>query len=565
MVGAGKKGVGMIAQKDWGIAMALAWCVAGFATAAQPLPLPPGTREAVRRIDRPTLEAPIRVLASDLLEGRAPSHRGDEMAEVYLASMLEFLRLQPGAPGRSWQQRFEIVGVDSHTPDTWTFVAGAKRLELRHTDEFIAVSGWQRPQAAINDAELVFVGYGIQAPEFRWDDFKGADLKGKVLVMMNDDPEWDPSMFSGKRRTYYGRWTYKYESAARQGAVAAIIIHTTPSAAYPWAVVQNSWGGEQFDLPHEKEGSLAVRAWITEDASRRLVALGGFDLDSLVKQARSRDFKPVPLGVRTSLTIPTSISRGSTANVLGLLPGSDPALKDQIVVYSAHHDHLGIGKPDARGDTIYNGAVDNASGDAQVLAIARAFAALPERPRRSILFALVSGEESNLLGSLYLATHPPVPIERLVADINFDAGNIFGRTKDVAITGMGKSTLDDVLIAAASLQDRVVTDEPFPEYGSYYRSDQFSFANVGVPGLYFKSGVDYLGRPPGWGRETQNAWLKAHYHQPSDELTPDWNFDGLIEDTQLGFYAGLAVANSDQPPAWNPNDEFAHLRPPTTK
>ncbi|MFI5168432.1 MAG: M28 family peptidase [Thermoanaerobaculales bacterium] len=550
----------MVGRRSFIGMVAMACSVAGVAFGAPPPAQPPGTREAAARIDRPTLEAPIRVLADDLLEGRAPTHRGDELAEVYLASMLEFLGLRPGAFGGAWQQRFAIVGVESHVPETWTFEAGAKRLALQHSDEFIAVSGWQRPEAAIHAAELVFVGYGIQAPEYGWDDYKGADLKGKVLVMMNNDPDWDASLFEGARRTYYGRWTYKYESAARQGAVAAIIIHTTPSAAYPWAVVQNSWGGEQFDLPHENDGSLAVRAWTTEDASRRLVALGGFDLDALVKQARSKTFTPVPLGVRTSLTITNSISRGQTGNVLGILPGSDPALRDQVVVFSAHHDHLGIGKPDARGDTIYNGAVDNASGVAQVLAIARAFAALPQPPRRSIMFAFTTGEESNLLGSYYLATHPPMPIERMVADVNFDAGNIFGRTRDVAIIGKGKSTLDEALVAAAALQGRVATDEPFPEHGSYYRADQFSFARAGVPGLYFRSGVDYIGRPPGWGREAQNAWLRAHYHQPSDELTPDWNFDGLIEDAQLGFYVGLAVASADQPPAWVPGSEFAHLR-----
>ena len=551
----------MIGRKSCGIATAMALCLGSLALAAQPLVLPLGAQDAAKRIDRATLEAPVRVLADNLLEGRAPTHRGDELAEVYLASMLEFLGLRPAAPGGGYEQRFEIVGVDSRAPDTWTFTAGAKRLDLRRTDEFIAVSGWQRPQAAVNDAELVFVGYGIQAPEFGWDDFKGADVRGKVLVMMNDNPDWDPNLFAGKRRTYYGRWTYKYESAARQGAAGAIIIHTTPSAAYPWAVVQSSWGGEQFDLPHEHESTLAVEAWTTEDASRRFVALGGFDLDALVKQARSRDFKPVPLGVRTSLTITTKISRGETANVLGLLPGRDPALADQLVVFTAHHDHLGVGKPDASGDTIYHGAVDNASGVAQVLAIARAFAALPQPPRRSILFALVTGEESNLLGSGYLATHPPVPVERIVADINFDAANTFGRTRDIAIIGKGKSSLDDVLAAAAALQDRVVTDEPYPGQGSFYRSDQLSFAKVGVPVLYFRAGVDYLGRPPGWGKEIQNAWLKAHYHQPSDKLTPDWNFDGVIEDAQLGFFTALAVADADQAPTWNPHDEFAHLRP----
>ncbi len=528
--------------------------------AATPLNLPPTALEAARQIDKGSLEGPVRLLADDLLEGRGATSRGDALARAYVASVLELLGLQPGALDGGWQQRFELVGITSHTPATWSFAAGGKRLDLRQQDDFIAVTGVQEASTAISDAQLVFVGYGIRAPEYGWDDFKGADLKGKVLVMINNDPDWDPALFEGKRRTLYGRWTYKYESAAREGAVAAIIVHTTPSAAYPWQVVQTSWNGEEFDLPHPSAGFLRVRAWTTEDASRRLLALAGLDLDVLIERARSREFSPVPLGITTSLVIPSTIRKGETGNVLGVLRGSDPVLKDQVVVYSAHHDHLGVGKPDARGDIIYNGALDNASGVAQVLAIAKAFMAMPERPRRTILFAVVTGEESNLLGSYFLVTHPPVPIERLVADINFDAGNVHGRTRDVAEIGKGLSTLDEVLAGAAAMQNRVVTDDPFPDHGSYFRSDQLSFAKAGVPGLYFKAGVDFIGRPADWGRTTANEWLKAHYHQPSDELTPDWNFDGLIEDTQLGFYVGLAVANADRPPIWLPGSPFAHLR-----
>jgi len=538
--------------------------LASGAVAAPPtnLKLAPGASEAAKVITKGALEAPIRFLSHDLLEGRAPSHRGDVLARSYIASVLELLGLQPAGRDGGWEQRFEIVGISSHVPETWSFQHGGKRLELRYQDDFIAAPGVQAPEVALTDAEIVFVGYGIQAPEQNWDDYKGADLRGKVLLMLNYNPDWDPSLFAGTRRVYYGRWTYKYESAALQGAAGAIIIHTTPSAAYPWGVVQNSWSGERFELPAGAEPRLKMRAWTTEDATRRLVALAGFDLDALIKRARSRDFKPVPLGIRTSLVLASTLSHGEGGNVLGVLPGSDPALADQVVVFSAHHDHLGIGKPDAKGDTIYNGAVDNASGVAQVLAIARAFMALPERPRRSIVFALVDGEESNLLGSWYFATHPTVPVERIAADINFDAANIFGRTRDVALVGMGKSTLDQVLAAAAALQGRVVTDEPFPDQGSYYRSDQLSFARVGVPGLYFRSGVDYIGRPKDWGRTMAQEWLKAHYHQPSDELTPEWNFDGMIEDAQLGFLAGLAVAQADAMPTWLPGDEFAKLRKP---
>jgi len=536
--------------------------LAAVAALAAPaaLDLPAGAQEAAKVIERGTLEGPIRFLADDLLEGRAPSHKGDVLARSYVASVMQMLGLQPGASGGGWEQRFEIVGITTHAPETWAFHARGNELALRFWDEFIAASGVQAPEVSIGDTELVFVGYGIQSPEYGWDDFKGADLKGKILVVMNNDPDWDDALFAGKRRLYYGRWGYKYENAARAGAAGAIIIHTTPSAGYGWKVVQNSWTGEQFELPDGGEGRIKVRAWTTEAAARRLFALGGFDLDALVAKARSREFKPVPLGIRTSLTLPNTISRGETANVLGMLPGGDPALKDEVVIFLAHHDHLGIGKPDASGDVIYNGAVDNATGVAQVLAIAKAFMALPQRPRRTILFAIVSCEESGLLGSAYYAAHPTFPVERIAADVNFDGGNIFGRTHDVALVGMGKSTLDQVAAAVATSQGRVVTDETFPDRGAYYRSDHFSFARVGVPGLYFKGGLDFVGREPGWGKKVTEEWNNANYHQPSDEYDPSWSFDGMIEDTQLGFLAGLAVAQADAMPTWLPGDEFAKLR-----
>jgi Zn-dependent M28 family amino/carboxypeptidase len=525
-----------------------------------PLDLPPGAQEAARVINRATLEGPTRFLADDLLEGRGAGQHGDVLARNYVASVMELLGLQPAGPAGSWEQRFDIVGITTHAPETWAFHAGGKELALRFWDEFIAATGVQAAKVSVADAELVFVGYGIQAPEYKWDDFKGADLKGKMLVVMNNDPDWDPALFAGKRRLYYGRWMYKYENAARAGAAGAIIIHTTPSAGYGWQVVQNSWTGEQVELPDAGEQRVKVRAWTTEDAMRRLLALAGFDLDALVSKAHSRDFRPVPLGIRTSLDLTNTLSRGETANVLGMIPGSDPKLKEQVVVFSAHHDHLGIGKPDAKGDVIYNGARDNATGVAQVLSIAKAFTALPQRPRRTLLFAIVTLEESGLLGSAYYVAHPTFPIERIVANINFDGANIFGRTRDVELVGKGMSTLDQVAEAAAALQGRVVTDESHPDRGSYYRSDQFSFAKVGVPTLYFSSGLDYVGREPGWGKRVTEEWNNAHYHQPSDEFSPSWNFDGMVEDAQLGFLAGLAVAQADAVPSWLPGAEFGSLR-----
>jgi Zn-dependent M28 family amino/carboxypeptidase len=541
--------------------LAVAAAPAGAAGGTGAPPTLPGAERAAAQITRGALEAPVRFLADDLVEGRGPATRGDKLARLYLASMLETMGFEPGGPGGSWEQPFELVGVRAKMPDVWTFAAGGKTVELRRSDDYIATSGVQRERAAIAGAELVFVGYGIQAPEYRWDDFKGADLKGKVLVMMNNDPDWDPNLFAGKTRLYYGRWTYKYESAARQGAAGAIIIHTTPSAGYPWQVVQSSWSGEKFSLPATGEPEIQIAAWATEDAVRRLAAAAGHDLDKLVAQARSRDFRPVPLGLTTSLTLENKVSASRTANVAGLLRGSDPRLRDEVVIYSAHHDHFGIGAPDKTGDRIYHGANDNASGCAQLLAIARAYAALPERPRRSVLFLFVGVEEQGLLGSEYYAKHPTFPAGKIAADVNFDEGNIWGRTTDLTSVALGKSAdLDRVVETLAAEQGRKVVADAFPDRGHFYRSDQFSFSRIGVPSIYLNPGTDFRGRPAGWGKETIERWEATQYHQPSDRLDPDWNFDGMIEDARLGFYIGVALAQADRMPAWNQGDEFEAAR-----
>ncbi len=537
----------------------------GTAGARSVVPTLPGAERAARQIDRGTLAAPIRFLSDDLLEGRGPATRADRLARLYLASSLESLGLEPGAPGGSWEQPFDIVGVAATLPETWSFKpsgAGAAGVEWKRHDEYVATSGVASDQATLDNAELVFVGYGIQAPEYQWDDFKHADLKGKVLVMMNNDPDWDPNLFAGKRRLYYGRWPYKYESAARQGAAGAIIIHTTPSAGYPWQVVQTSWSGEKFTLPAAPgEPHIQVAAWATEDAVRRLLTAAGHNLDQLVAKARSRDFQPVPLGITTSLTLTNKVSHAQTANVLGLLRGSDPRLRDQVVIYSAHHDHLGIGIPDQTGDRIYHGANDNAAGCAQVLAIARAYAALPERPRRSVLFLFVGVEEQGLLGSEYYAKHPTFPPGRIAVDINYDGGSIWGRTTDLTSVALGKSAaVDRVIAAVAARQGRTVESDPFPDRGYFYRSDQFNFAKIGVPAMYLNAGTQVRGRPAGWGKETIEKWVATQYHQPSDKLTADWNFDGMIEDAQLGFYTGIALAQQNAMPAWNKGDEFEAAR-----
>ncbi|HEV3182452.1 MAG TPA: M28 family peptidase [Steroidobacteraceae bacterium] len=531
------------------------------ATLAQDAPLPAAVEQAARGyITRAALEAPIRFLSSDLLEGRGPASRGDQLARLYLQTRLEGMGYQPAFANGAWQQPFDIVGIRGQFPKSWSFQGRGERVDLAWREDYIAVSGLQSESVSVDDAELVFVGYGIQAPEFHWDDFKGMKLAGKILVMMNNDPDWDPNLFAGKRRLYYGRWDYKFESAARQGAAGAIIIHTTPSAGYPWQVVQSSWGGEQFELPAGGEPRVKVKAWATEDAVRRLMKANGYDLDKLTAAARSRHFHPVPLGIRTSITFTNRLARVQTANVGGVLPGSDARLGAQVVVLSAHHDHFGIGEPDASGDHIYHGAVDNASGCAQVLAIAQALAALPEWPRRSVLALFVAGEERGLLGSKYYVQHPTFAPGRFAADINIDGGNIFGRTRDATSVALGKSSLDGIAARVAAAQGRVVKGDQFPDRGYYYRSDQFSFARIGVPALFFDDGTDFIGRPAGWGREQIEQWELHKYHQPSDRLDGSWNFDGMIEDAQLAMLSAWLVAQADAMPTWKRGDEFEAAR-----
>jgi Zn-dependent M28 family amino/carboxypeptidase len=526
-------------------------------------------------IDAATLAAPVRFLSSDELEGRAPGSRGDRLARLYLATQLEALGLLPGGQGGkgnrgpgsgSWEQAFPMIGIQSTAPPTWDFSGPGGKVSLARWEEYIAATGVQAPTSSLRDAELVFVGFGIQAPEFGWDDFKGVDLKGKVLVMLNNDPDWDPELFAGKRRLYYGRWTYKYESAARQGAAGAILIHTTPSAGYPFQVVQTSWSGEQFELPAaEEEPRLQVTGWTTEAAAGRLFALAGKTVEELSTAARSREFRPVPLGIRTSLELENTLRQVETANVAGLLPGSDPELADEVVIYTAHHDHLGIAAADKEGDAIYNGAVDNATGCAQLLALAKAFAALPERPRRSILFLFVAAEEQGLLGSKYYAAHPTFHPARIAANINLDSANIYGRTKDITYIGLGKSDLDAVVRKAAAAHGRTVAGDQAPEKGSFYRSDQFSFARIGVPAIYLDPGTDFAGHPgdpdaAAAAQARQSAYDSTCYHQPCDEIAPAWNWDGMIDDTRIAMDCGRAIADADAMPSWYKGDEFEAAR-----
>ena len=544
------------------LAAATALLAVAATPAVSPVMLTAPERAAARTINADVLRGHIRFLSSDLLGGRGPATPGDRLAQQYIAAQMEAIGLQPGAPGGGWLQPLDIVGITSHNPDVASVTKGGDKVDLKYKDDYIAFSGVGTPEARVENAEIVFVGYGIVAPEYQWDDYKGVDLKGKVLLMMNNDPAADPKLFAGKTRQYYGRWTYKYEIAAQKGAAGAIIIHTEPSAGYKWQVVTSSWSGENFSLPSEGQPEVQIQAWATEEASRRIARLGGQDLDALRAAAEKRDFKPVPLGVSLSLTLRNDVQKKQTANVIGKLPGRDPILGQQAVLYTAHHDHLGMREATKPGeDVIYNGARDNASGVAAVLAIARAMKALPQPPRRTILFAAVAGEEQGLLGSGYLAAHPPAPIGLLAANINIDELGIWGKTRDMIMIGKGKSTLDTVVEAIAAAQGRrhIVGDQN-PDKGFFYRSDQFNLAKRGVPAAYLESGVEVVGKPEGWGAAQHAKYEETDYHQPSDELRPDWDFSGAVEDAQFLFYLGVKVAEGKNMPSWNPGDEFEAAR-----
>lgn len=523
---------------------------------------PPGiASRAAASIAESTIEGHIRFLSDDLLEGRGPATRGDLLGQLYVESRFRELGLKPAGENGTWKQSVPLVGVTTTCPSTVAFKTPEGVFPVTFYEDYIGVSGLQQEEVSVQDAEVVFVGYGIRAPEYGWDDFKGMDLKGKILLMMNNDPAEDPERFEGVKRLYYGRWDYKYESAARQGAAGAIIIHTTESAGYPYQVVQTSWTGEQFELRGSQAPRVAFKGWVTDPVAKQLVAKSGYDLDQLREQAQSVDFQPVPLGSTFSIDMDCQIRQQDTANVLGLLPGSDPELSDEVVVYMAHHDHIGVAaQRNEEGDMIYNGAIDNASGLASMLAIAEAYHELESAPKRSILFAAVGAEEQGLLGSLHFAENPTIPAGKQAAVVNIDGISFLGATFDINVIGLGKSSLDLFVENAARFQNRIVTPDHFPDRGYYYRSDQFSLAKIGVPGVYLHAGVNVRGKPEGWGAEQQELWVEKHYHQPSDEFSEDWDLSGAVEDAQLLFYVGWQILDSPTMPEWVPGDEFESAR-----
>jgi len=523
-------------------------------------------RHAPSPIEENALRAHIKFLSDDRLEGRGTGARGGEIAAQYLASQLEAMGLKGAGPNGSFFQQVSLVGVKAD-PDTKLTISSNKGKEsFKFADDYVAFTGAQTDDVRI-DADLVFVGYGIDAPEQRWNDYKGeaADYRNKILVMLVNDPpatREEPDLFGGRRLTYKGRWTYKYEEGARRGAAGVILIHTDESAGYPWSVVRTSNGSWRFDIAREANDStpfLGIRSWITDEAARRMMRLAGQDLDDLRRRAASRDFKPVKLNVRGAIHLKSEVKRVQAPNVVATLQGRDARLRDQYVVFSAHWDHLGIGAPDKTGDTIYNGALDNATGCASVLEIGRALTKLPplQRPRRSILFLFPTAEEQGLIGAEWYSLHPLVPPEKTAADINLDSMNILGTTRDFTPLGAEHSTLQAVVEAVARARGMRVSPDARPEQGSFYRSDHFPFAKIGVPSISLKEGDDYIGHPKGWGAEQFKAYNTAHYHQPSDEYSDSWNFLGMIQEAEIAMEIGLRVANAEAMPRFNPNDEFA--------
>jgi Zn-dependent M28 family amino/carboxypeptidase len=526
-------------------------------------------RRANPPLNEQAIRAHIRFLSSDLMEGRGTGARGGEIAANYIAAQMEALGLKGAGANGSFFQPVSLVGVKAD-PNTKLIVSGRNGKEtFKFADDYVAFTGAQTDEVDV-DTDLVFVGYGISAPEQRWNDYKGgaADYRGKILVMFVNDPPAtadEPNLFGGRTLTYYGRWTYKYEEAARRGAAGVILLHTDQSAGYPWSVVRTSNGAWRFDIARnagDESPFLKVRSWVTEAAARKIMKLAGQDLDDLRAKAASRDFQPITLNLKGKINLKSEVKRVEAPNVVGILPGSDPKLRDEYVVYSAHWDHLGVGAPDTTGDTIYNGALDNATGVASVLAIAEALRKLPpaQRPRRSSLFLFSTAEEQGLLGAEWYSTHPLVPVTKTAANVNLDSMNVLGPTHDFIPLGAERSSLKAVVEAVARERSMRVSPDARPEQGSFYRSDHFPFAKVGVPSISLKEGNDYVGRSKEWGEEQFRAYNTAHYHQPSDEYSDSWDFRGMLQEAEIAMAIGRRVADMEQMPRFNPKDEFAKVQ-----
>jgi Zn-dependent M28 family amino/carboxypeptidase len=518
------------------------------------------------RITAAEIDGDLRFLSSDLLEGRAPATRGGRVTAEYIASQLRSSGVEPGVDGSFFQKvPIDVVGADSGSIKV--AASGKATATLRYPSDVVVWAG-SAQDSSIARGELVFVGYGAAAPEYKWDDFKGVDLKGKVLLVLVNDPpapDSEPTLFGGKAMTYYGRWTYKFEEAERRGAAGMLIVHTTEAAGYPWHTVVGSWAKEQRMLPRDSTlpPPLGVRGWITDSAATALLKRAGLDLAQLRKQAESRDFRPVPTGITIDASFRNKVEHLQSENVVGVIKGSDPRRRNEYVSFSAHWDHLGIG-PKVDGDSIYNGAEDNASGVASLLAVARAASSSPH-PRRSLLFVFVTAEESGLLGSEYFAKHPTVPVDKIVANLNLDVVTLNGRVRDLDVLGANKSSLGPMLAHLIRAQGMRLSPEAHPEAGHFYRSDHFSFAKAGIPGVSIGAGTDFVGRPKGWGKQQEEDYTAHRYHQPSDEYRPDFDLSGAVQISEIVLRFGTALANSPVTPTWNADAEFKRVREKSQK
>ena len=521
--------------------------------------LPSVAIAALEKIEPEHIRAHVRFLSHDLLEGRGTGQRGGDIAAEYIATQFWLYGLKAAGDNGTFFQRVPMVGI-TPAPETTFELAPAKgdAMQLKLLDQYVAYDETQRPSDDI-DTEIVYVGYGIEAPEYQWDDYKGVDVRGKVLLMLVNEPSSDdPNFFNGRALTYYGRWTYKYEEAARRGAVGAILIHKSEMASYPWEVVRNSNSGEKSFLKSDAP-QLKAASWIQLDVARQLAQKSGMDLDKLMADAQSRNFRPMALPVKLKAHMVSKIRQISSNNVVAMLPGSDPKLKNEAVIYTAHYDHLGI-RPDMPGDNIYNGARDNATGCGILLELARVFAQVPARPRRSVLFASVTAEEQGLLGSEYLGKHPPVPASKISLDLNFDDVPPLGEPQEVEVSGSERTAFYPTVEAMAQEFRLAIRPDSHPEAGHFYRSDHFSLARVGVPAFSINEGMKYKGHNTDWGMQQAEEFTNKHYHQPSDEYSPSMDFTGDAAITRFGFALGWAAASQAKLIGWQSGDEFEKAR-----
>jgi len=525
----------------------------------------PQLEKALATINTDDLLEHIKVLGSDEYEGRLPSSAGEEKTIAYLVQQFEKLGLEPGN-GDSWTQEVPLVSIaarpDARLSVTRTEGRRTTQLDFEYGDDIVVWTTRVVDATEAMNSEMVFVGYGIVAPEYGWDDYAGLDVEGKTVVILVNDPGFatkDPELFTGNAMTYYGRWTYKYEEAARQGAAAALIVHETEPAAYGWNTVEGSWTGPQFSMVSEDNNMsrVAIEGWLTLETAREIFELAELDYDELKTASMQRGFESVPMGLGAYTAVQNTIERSMSNNFLAMIPGSERP--DEFVIYTSHWDHLGRDES-LEGDQIYNGALDNATGTSSLLSLAKAFKSLDTPPERSILFIAVTAEEQGLLGSAYYGENPAHPLDKTAAAINIDGLNIYGPMNDIVVVGFGASDLDDYLAAAAKSQGRVLVPDPDAEKGYYYRSDHFSLAKQGVPALYTDTGDDHVEHGPEWTRKQKDEFTATHYHMPSDEYREEWDLTGALDDIKLWFLVGYTIANESSFPNWKEGSEFKAIR-----